>query len=205
MKINPFYAFIRIILFVIITIALILQVTVLLGEISFVSMLLYFTIISNILVVIFLGRSIFKAKFGDGYYYTGNPIFHGAITLYISITGLIYHLLLASTFMPTGLDWIVNLCTHTIAPVFFFIDWLITQKRKTYKYKYILFWIIFPMVYLVFGTLEGKISGHFRYPFMNYIEMTGSEYLITISFVISAFIILGLLLVFINRKLRIRA
>lgn len=96
-----------------------------------VRVLSYFTIQSNILLALVFVLSARRA------WSARRPLpsaLAGATLLYISITGLVYHLLLAgasspfsmtsSAAPPAGWQWISNQILHTAVPIAALLDWL---------------------------------------------------------------------------------
>src|SRR5690554_3172078 len=72
-----------------------------------------------------------------------------AITVYISIVGLVYQVLLRHIWSPTGLQKVVDELLHSVVPVLVVIFWLISRKTGAMEYKQIGSWLIYPLVYLV--------------------------------------------------------
>lgn len=124
----------------------------------------YFTIESNIFaVVIFLVSA--KAL------YLGNSdkrldYLRGAATLYMTITGLIYSILLSGVDVNTPLPW-VNIVLHYIFPVVVLADWLITRSANVIAPMKALLWLVFPLAYFVYSLIRGTITGWYPYPFLN--------------------------------------
>jgi len=57
---------------------------------------------------------------------------HGAVVLYITVTFLIYALILAPLHDPETLfDQFVTICTHYIVPIAFILDYVISEKKLT--------------------------------------------------------------------------
>ncbi len=161
-------------------------------------MVLYFTIQSNIFVVLFLAMEIYN-DFLPGRSFPIRSSVHGAVTLYILITGLVYNLLLAQTWDPQGMVLVINTITHTVVPSLFLLDWILTQEKKSYKFKYVFYWLIYPLLYLGFGSFEGSMTGQFRYFFLDYQHQSPGSYFANLFIVLGAFITVGVLLIGLNR------
>lgn len=126
----------------------------------------FFTIESNILaagILLILGVAGFIGVKRKGFEYL-----RGAATLYMSMTGIIYVLLLSGNevALQTTLPW-VNMVLHYIMPVAVVIDWLANPPASALSYKKALWWIVFPVGYLLYSFIRGPIVGWYPYPFMN--------------------------------------
>ncbi|HEX8629348.1 MAG TPA: Pr6Pr family membrane protein, partial [Catenuloplanes sp.] len=79
-----------------------------LGPPTILGLLPYFTIQSNLAVALFAAYATGRARRGD---VEPSPVLQGAVTLYITITGLVYHLVLANPASPFAMaqpdrDWV---------------------------------------------------------------------------------------------------
>lgn len=164
--------------------------------------LLYFTVQSNIMVCAYLILDTFifgsirtpGNRAGKRWQNT-----HGAVLLYIIITGIIYNTMLASGHQVSGLNSVVVQFNHTLTPLLFLFDWILNQKRYSYTERLIIPWLGYPILYLVFGTIEGALIGKFRYPFLNFANQGTGNYLIGIVIVAVTFMICSQIIISINR------
>ena len=84
--------------------------------------LAYFTIQSNILVALYLVYTMISPRHNRF-----RTITRGVVLLSISITGLVFHIILApeiKLFTGKNISFAQHL-THTVAPIGFIIDWLL--------------------------------------------------------------------------------
>lgn len=128
--------------------------------------LIYFTYQSNALVLIWLFLALLWRNDSEKLEKICGPI-RGAITVYISVTFIVYGIILAPLSNPTGIDVYLNLIHHYITPFVFIVDFFITE-RKRYRWVYVLPWIVYPHLYLIFSFIFGHITGDYIYPFLNY-------------------------------------
>ncbi len=92
----------------------------------------------------------------------------GAFTVYISITFIFFAILLAPFYHPTGWAAFSNIVFHYVAPIAFIVDWILTENKSRYKWKYLLYWIgIYPVCYLVFIFIHGALTGSYVYYFFD--------------------------------------
>lgn len=101
----------------------------------------------------------------------------GAITLYIIITGLVYHFVLATDKDPISLlvstvnqpaDTGTFLLHYTV-PLMVLIDFLFAERRGGYRWRYAAYWLSYPLAYLAFALIRGAFFtvGSYPYPFID--------------------------------------
>ena len=163
----------------------------------------YFTIQSNILVILFLTAEILNSS---KYQKTGkapaffHPSVHGAVTLYIFITGIVFNTMLAPFMEISGIDILIMNLTHSATPLLFTADYIFNRKRGMIFTKHLKFWLIYPSVYLAESIIEGAVTEQFRYPFLDFIHQTPASFIIQLIIVIIAFILFGFLIILIDKK-----
>ena len=94
--------------------------------------------------------------------------FKGAITTYITITGLVYNLVL----IPVEIAYVgyipfVSVVTHMIVPVMMVTDFIITPPVKKPQWKKLPLWLTYPIVYAAITLLNGAINDFYPYPFID--------------------------------------
>lgn len=92
----------------------------------------------------------------------------GAVTLYISMTGIIYFLLLAGNeaALQTTIPW-VNSVLHYLIPLVVLADWIFFPPTRNIPLKSTLLWLIYPFAYLIYTFLRGAVTEWYPYPFLN--------------------------------------
>lgn len=126
--------------------------------------LLYYTILSNIIVGSFYIIIQFYSRFEKNKYFLSGNI-QGAITLMILITGLVYHIVLhpqESNLTSYSIDKFSNFLLHTYVPLAVFIDWIVfVHVRNVQKLKP-LYWLIIPLGYWILAIVYAS----FEIPFI---------------------------------------
>lgn len=125
---------------------------------------------------------------------------HGAVLLYILITGLVFNTMLAPSVNSSGYDFLVIHLNHSITPLLFFLDWLVNRPRCSHQWRQLGFWLIYPIGYALFASVEGAVSGSFRYFFLDFTQEPAS-YLVQIISVVGIFVLAAWVIIFINRRL----
>jgi hypothetical protein len=158
-----------------------------------------FTIQSNFMVVIWYTLAILWYNKPESLEkITG--LLKGAFTAYISITFIFFAILLAPFYHPTGWAAFSNLVFHYIAPIGFIVDWILTENKTRYKWKYLLYWIgIYPVCYLVFIFIHGAFTGNYIYYFFDINALGIFGVTIFVSIIMTTGIGLGSAYIAINR------
>ncbi|MGA4865770.1 Pr6Pr family membrane protein [Streptomyces lavendulocolor] len=135
----------------------------------------YFTIQSNLLLATVLALSARRA-------WSGHPplpprVTTGAVLL-ITITGLVYHLLLAdaAAFSMTGAQAgphaVANQLLHTVTPLGALLDWLLLTLPGGLRPRDAALWLLCPLAYLIFALTRGALlspgtPARYPYPFLD--------------------------------------
>lgn len=123
----------------------------------------YFTVLSNILATaLMLGQAASPA------WMTRNGSIRGAVTLYMTITGLVFAVLLAPIEADVGiLDPWVNFVLHSLGPAAVLIDWLLFSPDWPLPRNIVWLWLVFPAMYLVVSLVRGPGADFYPYPFLD--------------------------------------
>lgn len=178
-----------------------------LGPPTVLGLLPYFTIQSNLAVALFAGYAAVRARHGD---VEPSPLLQGAVTLYITITGVVYHLVLANPASPFAMtqpdrDWVSatgNQLLHTVVPLLAVLDWLLVDSRGRFRLRFAVYWLAFPLAYLAFALIRGLIVHRYPYPFVDAAALGYDGVAVSTMFFAFAFWVLGLLFVLIDRALQ---
>ena len=119
-------------------------------------MLLYYTVLSNLLVMIFTGYLLWKMRReGDRWQSSSLLRLKGGITMSIMITCVIYHFMLAP--ITTDFYRLENFLCHYIVPLWFLADTLLFDKNRQYKWFDPIVWTVLPLLYMGFAILNGLV------------------------------------------------
>lgn len=90
----------------------------------------------------------------------------GAATIYMTVTGVTYSLLLRNVEVDTAVPW-VNLVLHYIIPIVMIVDWLIDLPPFRIRVGSAMVWLIYPILYLAYSLLRGPLVDWYPYPFLD--------------------------------------
>lgn len=150
----------------------------------------FFTILTNILVASYFTSQIIssKGKTENLFSKTGSLT---AITVYITVVGLVYQIALRHLWKPTGLQMIVDELLHTIIPTITIIYWLLYEQKAELKWKIIPKFLLYPLFYLAFILVRGQLSGFYPYPFINVSVLGWSQTFINSIVLFGVFLVLS--------------
>jgi len=111
-----------------------------------------------------------------------------AVTLYISIVGLVYQLVLRSIWSPTGMQKLVDELLHSVMPLFVIVFWYLYENHKTTSWKSFPKWLIFPSLYLVYILIRGHFSNYYPYPFMDVTQLGFNKVLLNSGILVLVFV-----------------
>jgi hypothetical protein len=123
----------------------------------------YFTIDSNLIATGVLIAGALNRK------RTSTPrldVVRGGAVVYMSITGIVFTLLLSNTDVDTAIPW-VNSVVHELMPLVMLADWLTTPPAARLRLRQGLSWLSFPLVWIVYTIIRGAIVNQYPYPFLN--------------------------------------
>lgn len=93
-------------------------------------------------------------------------VLRGAATLYMTVTGVTYALLLSKYQLGLTSAW-VNAILHQIGPVVVLVDWLYNPPTHRISWRRPLLWLIYPIVWLIYTLIRGPVVHWYPYPFVN--------------------------------------
>jgi hypothetical protein len=126
----------------------------------------FFTNESNILALMLLLYGAYRGL-GLGGLNSEHSVYdllRGAAVIYMTITGVVFVLLLSSS--SESVPW-ANAVVHYIMPVVIVADWLIDPPRSRITPARAWRWLIFPLVYFGYTLIRGAIVGWYPYPFVD--------------------------------------
>ncbi len=190
-----------------------IQLGVFNGNLYF-SSLNYYTILSNILCVVYFSlrlvydnRPAVDSKFRN---FIESPVTKYCVTMCITLTFLVYHFLLHNSWAGDGgginLFHIGNYIVHYIIPLMTIIDFLVFDRRNSELRWYVPFvWMVVPLVYFIYILLRAPLFGNigttsspYPYPFIDFTIQPVSGVMLNIAGIIVVFIVIGYILLGIN-------
>jgi hypothetical protein len=167
---------------------------------AIVQILSFYTIQTNLLIAVALASILLAPASNWGRFFSRVSVLT-AIAVYISIVGLVFEFILKGLAKLEGLFILTDFLLHTVSPILFVLFWLIFVPKEIIKWKQILPWAIFPLLYLVYSLIRGAITGLYPYHFINAANIGYKQVAINSFFVLLVFLILSTVFIAISRAL----
>jgi hypothetical protein len=125
----------------------------------------YFTNLSNIFaaIVLLVGAAYLIRRREPT---PTEDLIRGASVVAMAIVGIVFSVLLRDVDLGHLLPW-VNLVLHYIMPVVVVADWLILPPKSKLSFGQTTYWLIYPLIYLVYTLIRGPIAKFYPYPFLD--------------------------------------
>lgn len=122
-------------------------------------MLLYYTVLSNLLVTVFVVYLVLK-EVREGNLVGRRKLERakGGVTMAILITFTIYHFMLAPLVTAEQYWNVRNFLVHYIVPLGFLLDTLFLDSRKSYRWFDPLLWTLVPLMYSAWAIFNGLVT-----------------------------------------------
>jgi hypothetical protein len=165
-----------------------------------VSLLGYFTILTNLLVCISLTLPLISTAPAASVFSRADM--RAGVATSIAFVGLAYHLLLRNSWHPQGLQVLANVMLHYVMPALYLIFWWVYSPRTALRWVHPVIWGVYPTVYLVYVLIRGKIIGSYPYAFIDAAAIGYRQTMLNGFGLLLAFISIGLVLAALDRVRR---
>jgi hypothetical protein len=181
------------------------------GRIDAVSLLSFYTIQSNIVVLIFFAWLVVRSwrrrddQTPSLWYYTVK----GGVTVCIALTFIVFHFVLRPTLFAMGgyVSSGANILVHYVVPLMTIGDWLLFDRKGGFRRLDPLKWLVIPLAYFIFALVRapfGSLAGmNSRYPyfFIDIDKYGVGQVALNVALFAVGFAALGYLLYLIDRGL----
>lgn len=135
------------------------------SDLTIVRFFSYFTVLSNTGAVVMLTWLAARPGRDES---LGFATFRGAVTVYMSVTFLVYITILypqlADVAVPEPwIDWSI----HIVGPLLLIVDYMVYRPPVHFPSRTLLIWLVFPAVYLVYSLVRGPLVDWYPYPFLD--------------------------------------
>ena len=165
---------------------------------AIVSYFSFFTILSNVLVAKSLGWSLLFPSTKIGMF-CARPTVRSAVAVYIFIVGVIYNIVLKSIWNPQGWQLVADRILHDVVPVTYVICWYFMVPAKSLQWNSFLWWLIFPLCYLIYSLVRGMFTGWFPYPFLDVTKEGWNKVLLNSFAIAVSFCVVSILFTGVNK------
>ena len=160
----------------------------------------FFTITTNIIVAMFATVLLLRPNSNWGNFLS-RPTTLTAITVYITIVGVVYNAVLRFLWQPQGLQFVVDELLHSIIPVLFILLWVRYVPKSELKYANAFPWLIYPVIYIIYTAIRGAITNEYPYPFTDVTVLGYGRVALNSLGLFAAFLAFSLFLIAIGKYL----
>ncbi|CAN5636346.1 Pr6Pr family membrane protein [soil metagenome] len=140
----------------------------------------YFTIQSNLIAV----AAFLLAARSGGDRSHGLNLLRGGSVVYMTVTFVVFGLLLEGTNVDTTLAW-VDFIVHKLFPIVVLIDWLIDPPRERVTVRQALLWLVYPLIWVAYTLARGALTDRYPYPFL---DPTNAGYASVVIYIVAIFV-----------------
>jgi hypothetical protein len=162
----------------------------------------YFTILTNLIVAIVSTASALRGASNTvdtPDTFLTRPSTMSAVAVYIFIVGLTYSLLLRSVWEPTGLNAVLDVALHDVTPILYLLFWFFFVPKGTLRWNQPIYWLIYPVLYVLYCLVRGAITGKYPYYFVDVTLLGYPKALVHTALLLVGFWVVGLIVVAIDR------
>ena len=130
-----------------------------------------FTVVSGVLAVVMLTMLAWRPERSASHRFSS---FRGAVTVYMSVAGILYLILLAQAdgAPAPGEPWI-EWTMYVVAPAAVALDWVLHAPSVDLPQSAPATWLALPALYLGYVIGRGAVVGWYPYPFLDPAETGG--------------------------------
>lgn len=171
------------------------------GLVSFFS---YFTILTNTLVATVLTCAATERESAARRWFL-QPWVSSGIAVSIAVVALAYSILLRHLWHPEGWQFVADELLHDVMPLLFFGYWWRCVPKGTLRLWHLPLWLIYPLVYFIYALLRGHLLGAYAYPFIDVAVLGYPQVLANAGGILVGFVLVGLLIIGLDRRLSARS
>jgi len=158
-------------------------------------LLRFFTILTNAIVSYVLIMAAIRGHWRSFSLLTG-------ATLWISLVGVIYHIMLAAEHNPEGIAAVTNHVHHTFVPAGTFLIWILARPRALIPIKAPFVWLIFPLAYTAYMVGRAELTGDvYPYEFSDPTKVGWKGFFISQTVLLCVFLGLGFVFRWVSNRL----
>ena len=163
----------------------------------FVNLFSYFTIQSNVLVLVTAIPLVFASQH-DGALWR---VLRLDALIGITVTGVVFATVLAKLVDPSGVAAWTNAGFHYVAPVLALAGWLLFGPRPRITWRVVALAFAWPSAWVAYTLVRGAAIGWYPYPFLDAGTLGYAQVSLNIAVILVASLVLAVVLLAIDRRL----
>jgi hypothetical protein len=165
---------------------------------SFVS---FFTVLANFLVVVGLAAAI-PAVPPRALRFLVDAAGAAALAGYITVVGVVYHLVLRQLWDPKGAQLAADVLLHTVMPPAYVLYWLAFVPKGRLGWRDVWPALVFPVLYTAACLVRGALMHIYPYPFLDMDALGYPRVLRNVMLLFAGFVVVSLAYIAIDRAMR---
>ena len=129
---------------------------------SIVFYLSFFTILTNIGAAL-VYSAVLTGRPGR----FGSPRVRAGVAVAIAVVMIVYATILARLWQPAGLFLLCDVLLHYVTPVLYLTWWLCSGADGSARWRDLLWWLVYPLLYLAWVIIRAPFAGEVPYPFLD--------------------------------------
>jgi len=121
--------------------------------------------------------------------------------LMITITGIVYAVVLAPNAHLTGWQVPANSLLHQITPLVTVVVWLVVGPRGWIAWRTVPESLVLPVVWIVFTLVRGAVIGAYPYPFIDVVKLGYGHVLVNLVVIAVIGVVIAVVLLGVDRLL----
>lgn len=158
-----------------------------------------FTVQTNLMVAIWLTVAVFF-WWQERDTTILKPRIKGALTLYIATTFIIYASILDGHFEFYGIERVLSITCHYVVPLGFIFDWVVFTEKGAVARRDGIYWLAYPLAYMVFSLMFGALTGTYFYFFVDVSVLGWRQFTLNVLMLLGFFLLLGQGVIAVNRR-----
>jgi len=154
----------------------------------------FFTVLTNLLVALTFTAAALRGR--------ASPFALGGSTLAILLVGIVFALLLNGLVELSGGARLADFLLHRATPVLVPVWWLAFAPKGGLRRADPWLWMLYPICYFAYALARAQLDGRYPYPFMDAGRLGWLQTGLNAVEVAAGFLLAGLLLVWLDRRLR---
>ena len=154
----------------------------------------YFTVLTNIFVAVLL-----LLKLTGSHLSWSNDSLRGCATTAILLVGIVYHVVLKDIWEPQGWQWWADVILHYVTPILSLLYWLLFPGNKSFSIMEPVKWIVYPLIYIIYILIRGKVVGLYPYPFLDLTSISIEQFALNSLGILVVYFVIGGALVLIAK------
>lgn len=129
------------------------------------------------------------------------PGFATLVATSVLLVALVYTLILRDQWHPEGLRLVVDSLLHDVIPLAFLLYWWFFVPKHDLRYRHVLWWLCYPVAYLLVVMVLGLTHSWYPYPFLDVPELGPLRVRLNVVGLLGIYAFLACVLVGVGRRL----